>query len=141
MRVHDCANLQITDYLSGDRGSWAIAELVPAKTSGYSTVPGAVIRDGRVESSANRSFQLRYESGTLALLTSSTSGPVAAGDYSWIEQSKNEATNSGRAYSPFVNGGVVMYNPGPTQSLLLRFALFFREWTAAWPQGALKAVA
>ena len=139
--VYDCANLQITDYLSGDRGSWAIAELVPAKTSGYSTVPGAVIRDGRVESSANSPLSV-MKVGHWRLLTSSTSGPVAAGDYSWIEPIEERRRPTPEdVYSPFVNGGVILYQPQTDPAKpFTSVRVVFRDWTAAWPQ-ALKAVA
>jgi hypothetical protein len=138
--VHDCANLQISDYLSDGTENWAIADLVPSKASGYSTIPGTVIRDGRLEGPANAPLSV-VKVGHWRLLAASTSAQVANGAYNWIETIEElRRPTPEDLYSPFVHGGIILYKKQADLSKpFASVQVVFQDWYADWKE-AVKTV-
>lgn len=132
--VHDTATLKLPDYHSSKGAAWVVAAIEPAKDSGTTEVPGAYIEadTGKYVQPAGAQGVVVMKGAWRALATADSSVP-SKGDYSWSEIPKQRVRvpKPDQFYSPFANGGTVVFQWEPTAQGAAQFGvarMIFPEW-------------
>lgn len=132
--VHDTATLKLPDYRMSKGSGWAVAVVDPAKDSGTVQVPGAYIEanTGKYVQPDGAQSVVVMKGAWRALATADASVP-GKGDYSWSEIPKQRVRvpKPEQFYSPFANGGTVVFQWEPTAQDGAKFGatrMIFPEW-------------
>jgi len=121
--VHDTANLRFGHYVIDGQISWIVATVAPTADSGAATLAGSV--QGRLSQKKTGDWK------------ASSSAPPGnqnlEGTYSWLEpiESHKRVTVPEDYYSPFANGGTIIFRYEPAAVGSAQFknvVLIFSDW-------------
>jgi hypothetical protein len=139
--IHDLATLRFPSYRGRDaQPQWVLARIDASPQSGSATIPGAVLRDGKLIAPPNTPPVI-MKLGAWIRLAGEGGADTAGSAYSWTEpmdEEKRRLSPEDR-YSPFASGGLVLFNPEPSRSGAAAFAqaaVVFSDWAGDAPAGA-----
>jgi hypothetical protein len=117
-------------------GQWTIAKITADPDSGKGTVPGAYIdaSTGRFVAPAGASLAA-HKRGTWTVIAGGNEPAGTTHRYDWTEpiQRSGRTLQPEDLYSPFADGGVILFRPGETPGAAGFFqdvVLLFPEWSA-----------
>lgn len=112
--VHDTASIRHRDYMLQGTPAWIAADILPGARSGSGTIPGASMDGtGKLRNPNNAAPEMLKEGKWKAVSNSSHAQAAASGEYAWSEEAgqAKRTPDPEDYYSPFVNGGTVIFKP------------------------------
>jgi len=123
--VYDTASFHFGDFESDQGSRWVLATVTPGPHSGSGMIPGAFIKGetGELVIPKGKSVVLVKEGKLKIIETTCEHMRYTGGSYSWSEPMEHDkrVLTPEDFYSPFADGGMILFRPKPGKSGIEQF--------------------
>lgn len=133
--IHDTASLTLKNFVVDGVQSWALANVIPGPRSGSGMIPGASVnaQTGEFVIPQGTKTVLIKEGNWKMIEATSQYKHKTEDSFSWSEpmDKPKRILLSEDFYSPFAQGGMILFRPTPGKSGIDQFGpvhLLFQEW-------------